>query len=349
MPAAKNVGEPCAGGSSRQGCDPAGESPATSVVHVGREATPHPGSGNRPGDAWCERPGGPARKRRGRSSLEAERVQEPEDDRMTAATKYGSPRKLPCGDRSARRTRFPWGEAGVLGEGMDKCSRGARRGMGPSTCTRVAEIMSGRAIAQQGLARTCKDRAHNGHTGGAGRGMVWRMSPYEQRRGGNAPPGGFRGRPGAGNARSGQRGSGHSVATTVGYAPDTELGYAGPASWRRGEANSTASGRRVRQHRSFARWGKARSEKWRAEPRPEPDSGNPTVRDRRGASGNVASWSTDLHAARAPDFYLDNRTHGSRWRREETRPVGHAVRSRRLASTLRYWADSARWERPPGP
>jgi hypothetical protein len=70
--------------------------------------------------------------------------------------------------------------------------------------------------------------------------------------------------------------------------------------------------------------------RWRAEPRPEPDSGNPTVRDRRGASGNVASWSTDLHAARAPDFYLDNRMHGSMWRREETRPVGptRAVRPR---------------------
>ena len=117
------------------------------------------------------------------------------------------------------------------------------------------------------------------------------MSPYERRRGGNAPPGGLRGRPGAGNARSGQRGSGHSVATTVGRQPDTELGSAGPASWRRGVANSTASGRRVRQHRSFALWGKARPEKWRAEPRPEPDSGNPTVRDRRGASGNAASWS----------------------------------------------------------
>ncbi len=195
MPTVKNVGEPCAGGSSRQGCDPAGESPATSVVHVGREATPHPGSGNRPGDAWCERPGGPACKRCGRSSLEAERVQEPEGDRMTAATKYGSPRKLPCGDRSARRTRFPWGEAGVLGEGMDTCSRGARRGMGPSTCTRVAEIMSGRAIAQQGLATTCKDRAHNGSTGGAGRVVVWRMSPYERRRGGNAPPGGLEAAP----------------------------------------------------------------------------------------------------------------------------------------------------------
>ena len=165
------------------------------VVHVEHVATPHPGLGNRPGDAWCERPGGPARKRRGRSSLGAERVQEPEGDRMTAATKYGSPRKLPCGDRSARRTRFPWGEAGVLGEGMDKCSRGARRGMGPSTCTRVAEIMSGRAIAQQGLARTCKDRAHNGHTGGAGRVVVWRMSPYERRRGGNAPPGGLEAAP----------------------------------------------------------------------------------------------------------------------------------------------------------
>ena len=61
------------------------------VVHVEHVATPHPGSGNRPGDAWCERPGGPARKRRGRSSLEAERVQEPEDDRMTAATKIRLP------------------------------------------------------------------------------------------------------------------------------------------------------------------------------------------------------------------------------------------------------------------
>src|SRR5438552_10200672 len=56
--------------------------------------------------------------------------------------------------------------------------------------------------------------------------------------------------------------------------------------------------------------GRPASGKWRAEPRPEPDSGNPTVRDRRGASGNVASWSV-LHAARAPDFYLDTRTLGS--------------------------------------
>ena len=74
-------------------------------------------------------------------------------------------------------------------------SRGARRGKGPSTYARIAEIMLGRAIAQQGLATTCKDRAHNGSTGGAGRGMVWRISPYERRRGGNAPPGGLEAAP----------------------------------------------------------------------------------------------------------------------------------------------------------
>ena len=206
---------------------------------------------------------------------------------------------MPCGGRFARRTRLLWGEAGVPGEEADMRSQGARRGRGPSAYARIAEIMSGRAIAQQGLATTCKDRAHNGQTGGAGREMVWRMSPYERRRGGNAPPGGLRGRPGAGNTRFGQRGSGHSVATTAGYAPDTAPGYAGPTAWRRGEANSTATGRRVLQHRSFARRGKACPEKWRAEPRPEPDSGNPTVRDRRGASGNVASWSRSPCGARA--------------------------------------------------
>jgi hypothetical protein len=30
-----------------------------SIVRVGHEATPLPGPGNRPGSAWCERPGGP--------------------------------------------------------------------------------------------------------------------------------------------------------------------------------------------------------------------------------------------------------------------------------------------------
>ena len=51
-----------AGGSSRQGCNPAGASPAVSIAQVGHVAMPHPGMGNHPGDAWCKRPGRPARR-----------------------------------------------------------------------------------------------------------------------------------------------------------------------------------------------------------------------------------------------------------------------------------------------
>ena len=53
---------PDAAGSSRQGCNPAGASPAVSIAQVGHVAMPHPGMGNHPGDAWCKRPGRPARR-----------------------------------------------------------------------------------------------------------------------------------------------------------------------------------------------------------------------------------------------------------------------------------------------
>jgi hypothetical protein len=36
--------------------------------------------------------------------------------------------------------------------------------MGPSTYTRIAEIMLGRAYFQQGRAATCKDLRHKGKT-----------------------------------------------------------------------------------------------------------------------------------------------------------------------------------------
>ncbi len=45
-----------------------------------------------------------------------------------------------------------------MGEGI----RGTWRGMGPSAYVRIAGIMSGRGITQQGLATTCKDPAHKG-------------------------------------------------------------------------------------------------------------------------------------------------------------------------------------------
>ena len=53
--------------------------------------------------------------------------------------------------------------------------------MGPSTYTRIAEIMSGRAISQQGLATTCKDllrKVNSEVVRGLGSGAWARMS-YE--------------------------------------------------------------------------------------------------------------------------------------------------------------------------
>ena len=243
----KIIGKPCAGRSSRQGCDPAGESPATSVVHVEREATPHPGSGNRPGYAWCERPGGPAHECCGRSSLGAERVQEPEGDRMTAAP-ISAPRRSCCGDKSVRPTIFPWVKAGVLGEGMDKRSRGARRGMGPSACTRVAEIMSGRAISQQGLAATCKDpvlkaeaEARGGFWSGA-----WARRSYE---GGVTPSEEtLEVSPIVGNTRGGQRSPGYSAVPTAERRGD----MAGSCAW----PNSSSVWTLSRPGQDSCCWGK---------------------------------------------------------------------------------------------
>ena len=81
---------------------------------------------------------------------------------MTAAPKNGSLPKLLCRDNLACRTRFLWGEADVSWEEVGKCTSWARRGMGPSAYARIVEIMSGRAISQQGLATTCKDPPTNG-------------------------------------------------------------------------------------------------------------------------------------------------------------------------------------------
>lgn len=99
---------------------------------------------------------------------------------MTAASKYGSLWKLRRRGTSVRQARFPWREAEAIEEEMGERTRWGRRGMGPGDYARVAEIMSGRAVSQQGLVATCKDLVHNGKTGGARRKTVWRMSPYEQ-------------------------------------------------------------------------------------------------------------------------------------------------------------------------
>ena len=53
-------------------------------------------------------------------------------------------------------------EANVPGEEAGKCTRETQRSMGPGTYARIAEIMSGRAVSQQGPATTCKDPAYKG-------------------------------------------------------------------------------------------------------------------------------------------------------------------------------------------
>ena len=75
---------------------------------------------------------------------------------MTAASKTRSLWKSHGRDSLVCRTCFPWREAVVLREEMGRCTWETRRGRGPSAYTRIAEIMSGRAMSQQGLVTTCK-------------------------------------------------------------------------------------------------------------------------------------------------------------------------------------------------
>ncbi len=270
---------------------------------------------------------GPAARQRcrGRSSLGAERVQEPEGDRMTAASKYGFPLKLRCGGKPVRRTRFPWGEAGVLGEGMDKRSRGARRGMGPSACTRVAEIMSGRAISQQGLAATCKDLARKAEA--EARGGFWPGAWARKSDEGGVTPseGTLEVLPTGGNAPGGQRSPGYSAVA---------------GQWRRGDM----AGHQIRFNPS-PEWTRSR-------PGPvigccDEDAGRPPARGvyvsqrlslpvggqardlTNGVQGRDQNRTREIRPSgiveglqetrpledilptvRASDFYLDNRTHG---------------------------------------
>ncbi len=153
---------------------------------------------------------------RGGCSREAERVQGPEHQRMTVASKSAPRLKLHCREHAMCETRSTRCEAGASWEETGECTRRTSRGMGPSTCTRNSEITSGRAISQQGLATTCKDPSARG-TGVGGRVLVWRMSPYERGRRGNALPGDIRCHPSRGNTSRGQRGSRRLVDITCDF------------------------------------------------------------------------------------------------------------------------------------
>jgi len=91
---------------------------------------------------------------------------------MTAASKLRTLLKLHYRDNSTCRTSFSCREAEVLGEEMGICIQETWRGMGPGDYTRIAEIMLGRAISQQGLAITCKDPLTKETNQGDGRDLV---------------------------------------------------------------------------------------------------------------------------------------------------------------------------------
>jgi len=117
-----------------------------------------------------------------------------------------------------------------------------------------------------------------------------------------------------GNALSVRRGSGHLVGP--GRWPDTEPVLDQPFNeWTEAYSGQPAmAGVYMGQHLSLAVAGKAVGDT----PGSEPDSGNPTVRDRRGACGTVAIMGAGLRASgkplnrppdptvvRAPYFYPD--------------------------------------------
>ncbi len=187
----------------------------------------------------------------------------------------------------------PVGKAEVVGEVTVKCTSRATAVRIQASRERLAEITSGRATSQQGLAATCKDSPHGRKAEGGERDLVWRMSPYERRRRGNALRDGVGHRLSGGNAIAEQRGSGHLA--VPGPYPDTEPGLDGPRSRDEPASKLTAKGVYVSQHLSLGDVRKA----YGGKPRSEPDSGNPTVRDRRGAPGNVAMGAGLRPAAKA--------------------------------------------------
>ena len=187
--------------------------------------------------------------------------------------------KLHCRDiQCAERPIWGWAAA-VFREESSRCTGRTLRGKGPGADVRITALMSGTAILQQGLTTTCKDPRIS-FVESDGRSLVGRMSPYERRRRGNALPGRARRDPDR-TVTPGvrQRGSGH-------------LAVSGTVNWVTGSSRSleqsvqgepSVSGANVSQRLNLIIAGKACT----GEPRSEPDSGNPTVRDRRGASGDV--------------------------------------------------------------
>jgi hypothetical protein len=178
-----------------------------------------------------------------------------------------------------------------------RASEGHRGVGGPSAHARIAEITSGRAISQQGLATTCKDSSDEGKPEVDERDLAWRMSLSERRRRGNA----FREDPGdpprRGNTPTGQRGSRHLAGSRP--PPDRAQNRANPGpegTSRAAEQTTPARGGCAPALEFRLRWeGTAGTSQGR-----QPDSGNPTVRDENGGLGKRGYGSRTAVRRRKP-------------------------------------------------
>ena len=160
--------------------------------------------------------------------------------------------------------------------------------MGPSTYAKMTEIMSGRTISQLGLTTTSKDPATKVRTEASG--GIWsdawaRMSDEGSV---TASETTLEVVLHEGNAFGRQRSPGHSVAPRNAARNQTQSWVIAASISERGSMQTKrARGECESALKLRPAGGRHVAGKWRAEPRSEPDSGNPTVRDRRGALRNV--------------------------------------------------------------
>jgi hypothetical protein len=99
---------------------------------------------------------------------------------MAAVAKFPSALKslgwVIAGELTCDRT----GKADDAGEETGKCTLHTAATGARASKERLAEITSGKAVSQQGLAATCKDPPTKAATVGGGRVSVCRMRSYER-------------------------------------------------------------------------------------------------------------------------------------------------------------------------
>jgi hypothetical protein len=208
------------------------------------------------------------------------------------------------------------GKADVAGEEAGSAPCGSTAAQVLASREGLAEITSGRAILQQGLASTCKDPLYKADAEVSGRNMVWRMSWYERRRRCN----GFRSSAGRycgeGNTQAMQSSSGHLAG--IGHGTREGLRAHKPGSGGGAESSNkpTTSGVYACQRLSHGVAGKARQESQgqnrTRENRPSGIAGRPQETWHMGAGLRpmlkVMEKPPDPKCARAWDLSRPNKT-----------------------------------------